>query len=362
MREPGGPEELVMGEMETPEPGPGEVRIAVASAGVNRADILQRRGYYPPPKGISPILGLEVAGVVDKVGPTDGYAQSGESGTAGGSLLKESDFPSGASDSTTEPLPGASGVASPPVFRPGDPVVALLAGGGYAEYAVAPVGQCAPVPSSMNLVKAGGIMETAATVVSNFEHIGVLAGETILIHGGAGGIGSFAIPYAKQLGLHVITTVGNEAKAVRARAVGADVAVNYHGDWESEVRCATSGAGVDAILDIIGAKYLEPNVNLLARGGRMVVIGLQGGNKGTLDLNKLLTKAATITATSLRFRPVAEKVAIVHEVAEKVWPLFDSGTIPLPPITTFPLAKAREAHELLDSDSHMGKIVLTVGS
>ena len=319
VRSPGGPEQLVLDEVETPQPGPGEVRIAVAAAGVNRADILQRRGFYPPPEGVSDILGLEASGVVDLVGP----------GVAG--------------------------------FEPGDPVVALLAGGGYAEYAVAPAGQCAPAPRSMGIVQAGAIMETSATVVSNFDHIHVAPGETILIHGGSGGIGSFAIPYAKHLGLRVITTVGSEEKAARARALGADVALDYHQDWAEEARRATSGAGVDAILDIIGAKYLEANVSLLARGGRMTVIGLQGGTKGTLDLNRLLTKAATITATSLRFRPPSEKAQIVHEVAERVWPLFETGQIPLPPITTFPLAQAGAAHELLDSGDNVGKIVLTVG-
>jgi len=319
VRAPGGPEELVLDDVETPVPGAGEVRIAVAAVGVNRADILQRRGYYPPPKGISEILGLEVAGVVDALGP------------------------------------GADGV-----FAVGDPVVALLAGGGYAEYAVVPVGQCAPVPSSMGITQAGAIMEISATVVSNFDHIHVAAGETILIHGGSGGIGSFAIPYAKYLGLRVLTTVGSPEKAAHASALGADVAIDYHQNWADEVRSATSGAGVDAIVDIIGAKYLEDNVAVLARGGRMTVIGLQGGTKGTLDLNRLLTKAATITATSLRFRPLAEKAQIVREVAERIWPLFETHQIPLPPITTFPLSQAAEAHILLDSGDNLGKIVLTV--
>ena len=318
VRAPGGPEELFIGEVPTPQAGPGEVRIKVAAAGVNRADLLQRRGFYPPPKGASEILGLEASGVIDSMGP------------------------------------GVDG------FEPGQPVVALLAGGGYAEYVVVPAGQVAPAPSSMGITQAGGIMETSATVVSNFDHIHVVAGETILIHGGSGGIGSFAIPYAKCLGLRVLTTIGSPDKAAHARALGADIAIDYHGDWAQEVREATSNIGVDAILDIIGAKYLEANVSVLARGGRMTVIGLQGGTKATLDLNALLTKAATITATSLRFRPLSEKTQIVREVAERVWPLFETRQIPLPPITCFPLEEAAAAHILLDSGDNLGKIVLTL--
>jgi len=337
-RQAGGPEELVLDEVETPQPGPGEVRIRVAASGVNRADILQRQGFYPPPKGITQILGLEVAGVVDAVGPVlDRPAPKAHPGPSSTSAWK---------DSRTTP-------------KPGTPVVALLAGGGYAEYAIVPVGQCAPVPASMSMVEAAAIMETAATVVSNFDHIHVAAGETILIHGGTGGIGSFAIPYAKHLGLRVITTVGSPDNAAYAEKRGADLAVDYHGDWPDQVKAATDGNGVDAILDIIGAKYLEDNVRLLARGGRMTVIGLQGGTKGTLDLNRLLTKAATITATSLRFRPESEKTAIVRQVTEQIWPLFESGAIPLPPITEYPLAQAGDAHRLLESGKNQGKIVLT---
>jgi len=307
-----------MDEVPTPEVGAGEVRIKVAAAGVNRADLLQRRGFYPPPKGASQILGLEVSGYVDALG---------------------------------------EGVST---FVPGDPVVALLSGGGYAEYVVVPAGQCAPAPGGMEMTAAGGIIETSATVVSNFDHIHVVEGETILIHGGSGGIGSFAIPYAACLGLRVVTTVGSPQKAEHARALGADVVIDYHGDWAGDVREATGGKGVDAILDIIGAKYLEANVSVLARGGRMTVIGLQGGTKATLDLNALLTKAATITATSLRFRPLSEKIQIVSEVSERVWPLFEAGTIPLPPITTFPLDQASAAHTLLESGNNLGKIVLYV--
>jgi len=316
--QPGGPETLYIAEVPDPEPGPGEVRIAVAAAGVNRADLLQRRGFYPPPEGTTAIIGLEAAGVVDALG---------------------------------------TGVTT---LHVGDPVVALLSGGGYAERVVVPEGQCAPVPRGVTLTQAAALMETAATVVSNVEHIHLAAGETLLVHGGAGGIGTFALPYATHLGVRVLTTVGSPDKADYARTLGADAAFDYHGDWAADVRAATNGRGVDAILDIMGAKYLEANVDLLARGGRMVVIGLQGGTKGTLDLGNLLSKAATITATSLRFRPPAEKAAIVRTVADQVWPLFESGAIPLPPITAFPLAEAGAAHTHLDSGANRGKIVLTV--
>ncbi|MDR0489126.1 MAG: NAD(P)H-quinone oxidoreductase [Propionibacteriaceae bacterium] len=314
--EPGGPEVMVLGEVPDPQPAVGEVLISVQASGVNRADILQRRGYYPPPQGISEIIGLEVAGVVE------------------------------AANGTT-------------AFKPGDTVIALLAGGGYAEKAVAPAGQCAPIPAGLDMIQAAAIMETAATVASNFDHINLVPGETILIHGGAGGVGTFAIPYAKYIGLTVVTTVGSETKAEFVRGLGADVTIDYHGDWATEVLHATDGRGVDAILDIMGAKYLEANVALLARGGRMTVIGLQGGTKGTLDLNRLLSKAATVTATSLRFRPVPEKVKIVSEVIARIWPLFEAGTIPLPPMTTFPLANAAAAHAHLDSGANVGKVVLT---
>ncbi|MDR0960488.1 MAG: NAD(P)H-quinone oxidoreductase [Propionibacteriaceae bacterium] len=317
--EPGGPENLVIAEAPQPQPGPGEVRVAVTAAGVNRADLLQRRGFYPPPPGITDVLGLEVSGVVDAV----------------------------ASDVTT--------------LRVGDPVVALLAGGGYAEAVVVPAGQCAPVPDGVDPVTAAGLIEVAATVVSNARHVSLAAGENFLVHGGSGGIGSFAIPYAHALGCRVFTTVGSADKAEYCRTIGADVAVDYHDDdWASLVKDAAGERGIDVILDIIGAKYLEANISLLARGGRLVVIGLQGGRKGTLDLNRLLSRAATVTATSLRFRPLEEKAAIVAEVVADVWPLVSAGTIPLAPTTTYPLAEAAEAHRRLESGANTGKIVLTV--
>jgi len=309
---------LSLGDVPTPVPGPGEVLVRVVAAGVNRADLLQRRGFYPPPKGASETLGLEVSGQVCAVG---------------------------------------EGVTN---WAVGDSVVALLAGGGYAEQVAVPTGQCAPPPAGVDLVSAGGLIEVAATVVSNFDHVNLTAGETVLVHGGAGGIGSFAIPYAKTIGAKVITTVGSAAKAEFAQSIGADLAIDYHLDWAEAVQQATGGRGVDATLDIMGAKYLENNVKTLARGGRLVVIGLQGGTKGTLDLNRLLGKGATVTATSLRFRPVAGKAAIVSKVADLVWPKLTDGTIPLPPISRFGIEDVATAHRQLESGSNTGKIVLTL--
>ncbi|MDR1512030.1 MAG: NAD(P)H-quinone oxidoreductase [Propionibacteriaceae bacterium] len=309
---------LQVGQAPTPTAGPGQVRIKVAAAGVNRADLLQRRGFYPPPKGESDILGLEISGVVDQVG---------------------------------------AGVGE---WRVGDEVVAILAGGGYAEYAKAPAGQCAPLPPGVGLVEAAGVIEVAATVVSNFDEVGLAAGEWCLVHGGAGGVGTFAIPYAKALGAKVATTAGSQAKLDCCRALGADVAVDYHTDWAAAVREATGGRGVDVILDIIGAKYLDDNVGLLARRGRLVVIGLQGGRKATLDLNRVLTKSAVITATSLRFRPTEEKSAVMRSVVARAWPLFATGALRVAPQQLFSFEDVAKAHAHLDTGAHIGKAVLVL--
>ncbi|MCL2803245.1 MAG: NAD(P)H-quinone oxidoreductase [Micrococcales bacterium] len=314
----GGIEVIQVGEVAKPVPAPGELLVQVAAAGVNRADLLQRKGFYPPPKGCSDILGLEVSGQVAQVG---------------------------------------AGVDK---WQVGDAVVALLAGGGYAEYVAVPQEQCAPPPGGINLIDAAGLIEVAATVVSNFNHVGLRTGEWVLVHGGAGGIGSCAIPYAKAIGAKVMTTVGSAEKATYAKSIGADAAFDYHDDWPAEVEATTGGKGAGVILDIIGAKYLEANVKALARGGRLVVIGLQGGVKGTLDLNRLLSKGATVTATSLRFRPKENKGEIVAEVANRLWPMFEDGTVPLPPIRRFTLDQAAGAHEHLESGSNIGKIVLTL--
>ena len=229
---PGPADGLAWAETATPVPGPGEVRLATIAAGVNRADLLQRQGHYPPPPGTSEILGLEVTGTVDAVG---------------------------------------EGVAWP---RLGDTVGALLAGGGYAEQVAAPAGQCLPLPPGVDAVTAAGLIEVSATVVSNFDAVHLTAGETLLVHGGAGGVGSFAIQYAKALGCRVIATAGRHDKLEYCRQRGADVAIDYHDEWWDAVAVATDDRGADVILDIIGAAYLEPNVKSLATGGRLVVIGL----------------------------------------------------------------------------------------
>jgi len=315
---PGGPENLVIAEAATPVPGPGELVVAVTAAGVNRADLLQRQGFYPPPRGTSEVIGLEVSGHVHQVG-----------------------------DGVTD-------------WTPGDACVALLAGGGYAEYVAVPAGQVIPPPPGLDLVTAAGLLEVAATVASNLDHVHLTAGETVLVHGGAGGIGTFAIQYAVALGARVLATAGSPAKLALCRQLGAEVAIDYHDDWLAEVRSATGGRGADVILDVIGAKYLEPNVEALAADGRLVVIGLQGGRKGTLDLNRLLTKRATVTATSLRFRPVEQKAAICRSVVDRVWPLVADGRIKPAPLTTFPLERAADAHRHLESGEHTGKVVLVV--
>lgn len=314
----GGPEVLTIGEIATPDVRAGEVLIKVTAAGVNRADVMQRQGHYPPPAGESEIIGLEVSGHIARVG----------AGVTGWSI--------------------------------GDPCVALLIGGGYAEYVAAPAGQVVPPPDGVDLVTAAGLLEVAATVVSNLNGVGLRPGETFLVHGGAGGIGTFAIQYAKAVGARVATTAGSAAKLEHCRAMGAEIALDYHDDWPALLAEATGGHGADVILDIMGAKYLELNVASLARGGRLVVIGLQGGRKGTLDLNALLTKRALVTATSLRFRPSAEKAAICADVVADVWPKITSGEIVPAPETRIPLSDARRAHELLESGSNVGKIIVTV--
>ncbi len=315
--EAGGPDVLTIEQVETPAPARGQVLILVAAAGVNRADILQREGHYPPPPGVSDVIGREVSGHIAAVG---------------------------------EDVEG---------WTVGDPCVALLAGGGYAEYVAVAAGQVAPAPDGVDLVEAAGIMEVAATVVSNFDVARLQPGETLLVHGGTGGIGMFAIQYATALGCRVIATAGTPEKLALCRELGADVALDYHDDWVAALKEATDGRGADVILDIMGAKYLGSNVRSLARLGRLVVIGLQGGVKGELNLNALLMKSATVTATSLRFRPVEEKSAIVARVASEIWPLVTAGAIHTAHQTRFAVEEVRAAHEQLAGGDNVGKIVLT---
>ncbi|MBK8459798.1 MAG: NAD(P)H-quinone oxidoreductase [Micropruina sp.] len=301
---------------DAPTPRPGEVLIRVVASGVNRADLLQRQGFYPPPRGESDLLGLEVSGRIEALGE------------------------------------GVTG------WTVGDDCLALLAGGGYAELVAVPSGQVLAPPEGVELVTAAGLIEVAATVVSNFDHVNLSAGERVLIHGGAGGIGSFAIQYAVAIGAKPLVTAGSAAKLELCRSLGADLAFDYHDDWAAAVREATQGRGVDVILDVIGAKYLESNVASLALDGRLVVIGLQGGQKGTLNLGALLNKRATVTATSLRGRPAEQKAAICARVAEVVWPLITAGRITLAPPTRFAISDAARAHEHLASGQNTGKIVL----
>lgn len=313
---PGGPEVLQWTEVETPAPAAGELLIKVTAAGVNRADLLQRQGNYPPPAGASDIIGLECSGTVAALGE------------------------------------GVTG------WQQGAGCVALLAGGGYAEYVVVPAGQVIAPPGKIDLITTGGLVEVAATVSSNLSLAALAAGETFLVHGGAGGIGSFAIQYAKDIGAEVFTTAGTEEKLAQCRSRGADHALSYRGDWLSEVKDLTDGRGVDVLLDNMGASYLEKNLDALAPDGRLVIIGMQGGRKGTLDIGKLLSKRGQLFATGLRARPVEQKSEICRQVAEHVWPLYRSGRIQPPRQTRIPMTDAARAHALLESGEGSGKIIL----
>ncbi len=316
--EPGGVEALQVVDVETPEPGPGEVLVRVTAAGVNRADLMQRQGFYDPPEGATHVLGLECSGDVVALG---------------------------------------EGVSE---YTVGEHVVALLSGGGYAEYVAVPVGQVAMAPRDIDLVDAAGLMEVAATVWSNVFMMAKLQhGETLLVHGGASGIGTMAIQLAKAFGARVVVTVGSEEKAAFCRDLGADLVVNYR---ETDFVDALDEAGLkaDVILDIIGAKYLDQNVRALNTAGRLVVIGLQGGVKGELNLNRLLMKRAAVMATSLRARPTQEKAAIVSAMVAQVWPLVAEGTVRPIIHARLPLEQVCDAHQLLEDSSHTGKVLLTL--
>ena len=317
-REPGGPEVLEIRELPDPVAAPGEVVLDVAACGVNRADLMQRIGRYPPPEGVSDVLGLECAGTVRAVG--DGVER----------------------------------------WRPGDRVCALLTAGGYADTVAVPAGQVLPVPPGLGLVEAAALPEVVCTVWSNVFMTAVLRpDELLLVHGGGGGIGTMAIQLAKALGATVATTVGSADKAARCRDLGADLVVNYREqDFVEEVRRFRE-AGADVVLDNMGASYLQRNTDVLATEGRLVVIGLQGGRRGELDLGKLLSKRAAVIATSLRARPAPEKAAIVASVEENVWPLVADGAVRPVVHATFPLEDARAAHELVEASGHVGKVVLT---
>lgn len=315
----GGPDVLSVAEQPDPEPGPGEVAIAIAATAVNRADLLQRQGHYPPPPGSSGIIGLECSGTIAALGPD-----------------------------ITE-------------WSVGDEVCALLAGGGYASRVVVPAGQVMPVPGGVDLVTAAALPEVACTVWSNVFMVAALRpGENILVHGGAGGIGTFAIQLAAANGSRVLTTGGTPEKLAACADLGADVTINYRDqDFVEVVREATDGHGADVILDNMGAKYLGRNVEALATEGRLVIIGMQGGTKGELDIARLLTKRGAVVATSLRGRPVEDKSAICASVVEHVWPLVSEGRVRPIVHGTMPLEEVAAAHALMESGEHMGKIVLT---
>jgi putative PIG3 family NAD(P)H quinone oxidoreductase len=315
--EPGGPEVLRWSEVDDPVVGPDEVLIEVAAAGVNRADLLQRAGDYPPPPGASPYPGLECSGVVAEVGR----------------------------DVTQ--------------WRPGDQVCALLAGGGYAQRVAVPATQVLPVPEPVDIVDAAALPEAACTVWSNvFDAARLQPLDTLLVHGGASGIGTMAIQLGAVHGARVITTARAE-KHDPLRVLGAEITVDYRTeDFVSVTHTATGNVGADVILDIMGAFYLDRNVAALATGGRLVVIGLQGGRKAELDLGTLLSKRATIIATGLRSRPVTQKAEIVAAVREHVWPLITAGLVRPVVHARVPMPEAAQAHEMLEAATHVGKIIL----
>ncbi|WP_458244793.1 NAD(P)H-quinone oxidoreductase [Streptomyces sp. MAI_2237] len=318
--EPGGPEALVWDEVPDPEPGEGEVLVEVVASAVNRADILQRQGFYDPPPGASRYPGLECSGRVAALG----------SGVSGWSV--------------------------------GDEVCALLSGGGYAEKVLVPAGQLLPVPEGVELRQAAALPEVVSTVWSNVFMIAHLRpGETLLVHGGSSGIGTMAIQLAKAVGAKVAVTAGTKEKLDRCAELGADILVNYkEQDFVEEIARATDGAGADVILDNMGAKYLDRNVQTLAVNGRLAIIGMQGGIKGELNIAALLNKRAAISATSLRARPLGEKAAIVAAVREHVWPLLAAGHVRPVVDREVPMSDAAAAHRVVEESGHMGKVLLVV--
>ncbi|MER6534762.1 NAD(P)H-quinone oxidoreductase [Streptomyces sp. 900105755] len=316
--EPGGPEALVWNEVPDPVPGEGEVLVEVVASAVNRADIMQRQGYYDPPPGASPYPGLECSGRITALG----------SGVSGWSV--------------------------------GDEVCALLAGGGYAQKVAVPAGQLMPVPEGLDLKQAAALPEVACTVWSNVFMIAHLRpGETLLVHGGSSGIGTMAIQLGKAVGAKVAVTAGTKEKLDFCAELGADILVNYREqDFVAEVKQATDGAGADVILDNMGAKYLDRNVQALAVNGRLAIIGLQGGVKGELNIGALLGKRAAISATSLRARPLPEKAAIAAAVREHVWPLITQGHVRPVVDRELPMAEAAQAHRVVEASEHIGKVLL----
>jgi len=320
IKQPGGPEVLVPTRRPLPKPGPDEVLIRVAAAGVNRPDMLQRQGGYAPPPGASDLPGLEVAGEIVAVGPDTGR------------------------------------------WKVGDRVTALVAGGGYAEYCAAPGPQCLPVPGKLDLVHAAALPETFFTVWTNvFERGRLKAGESFLVHGGSSGIGTTAIQLASRFGARVFTTAGSDEKCSKCKELGADLAINYRSqDFVAAVNEATGGKGVDLILDMVGGDYINRNLQCLGMEGRLVQIAFLKGPKAEINFGALMVKRQTITGSTLRPRSVPEKAAIAAALEAQVWPLLAAGKVAPLLHATFPLEQASEAHRLMESSAHLGKIVLTL--
>ncbi len=317
---PGGPEALVPGERPVPVPKPNEILVKVAAAGVNRPDILQRMGLYPVPPDASDLPGLEIAGEVAACG------------------------------------------ASVTMWKPGDQVCALVHGGGYAEYCVAPEVQALPLPKGLSMVEAAALPETFFTVWSNvYDRAHLAPGETLLVQGGSSGIGTTAIQLAAAMGNRVFATAGSDEKCAACVRLGAEKAFNYRTqDFLAEVKAATGGKGVSVILDMVGGDYVPKELKCLADDGRLVFIAFLRGPKTELDINELMRRRLTMTGSTLRPRPVAFKGAIANSLRDKVWPLIEAGRIKPVIYKTFPLAEAREAHKLMETSQHIGKIVLTV--
>jgi NADPH:quinone reductase len=317
---PGGPEVLVPAERATPQPAAGELLIKVAAAGVNRPDVMQRRGHYPPPPGVTDIPGLEIAGTIEEVG---------------------------------------AGVTE---WHAGDRVCALVAGGGYAEYCVAPAPQCLPVPQGMDFVHAAAIPETFFTIWTNvFERGRLTAGESLLVHGGTSGIGTTAIQLARALGSRVFATAGSAEKCAACERLGAERCINYKTeDFVPLVKELTGGRGVDVVLDMVGGDYFPRNMDALAMDGRLVSIAVMNGVKTTINILTMMQKRLTLTGSTLRVRPVAEKGAIAAGLRTHVWPLLESGAVTPVVHATFPLRDAAEAHRVMEAGAHVGKLVLLV--
>jgi putative PIG3 family NAD(P)H quinone oxidoreductase len=321
IRQPGPPEVLTPVERPKPSIGAGDVLIKVAAAGVNRPDVMQRLGLYPPPPGAPDIPGLEVAGVIEDTGGN---------------------------------VPG---------WKAGDRVCALVAGGGYAEYCAAPAPQCLPIPRGFDFTQAAAIPETFFTVWTNVFERGRLArGESILVHGGSSGIGTTAIQLARAFGAKPFATAGSAEKCSACESIGAERCFNYREtDFVAGVRKATGGRGVDVILDMVAGDYIPRNIEALAVDGRLVIIGLQGGVTAQINASAILRRRLTVTGSTLRPRSVEEKGAIAAALRERVWPLLESGAVRVIVHATFPLRDAAEAHRVMESSAHIGKLVLTVG-